>query len=180
VRWVEIVPREGGAQKYFAGTSTGLFSTDQLEGSTTQWEREGSEEIGNVVVTMMKARPLDGALYVATHGNGVYKTVIPDMENIVPEPDDGGLSIGPVYPNPFSDEVKISFTVPEDGTVRIRIYTATGQLIRTLIWGTQFAGTNAVIWDGLNESGYPVNTGMYICQMEYLDKRLSKKILYHN
>lgn len=180
VRWVEIIPRKGGAQKYFAGTSTGLFSTDQLKGSTTLWEREGSEEIGNVVVTMMKARPSDGALYVATHGNGVYKTAIPDMENIVPEPDDGGLSIGPVYPNPFSDKVKISFTVPEDGMVRIRIYTANAQLIRTLIWGTQFAGKNVVIWDGLNESGYPVNTGMYICQMEYSDKRLSKKILYYN
>ncbi len=179
VRWVTIVPVKGGESKYYAGTSTGLFSTEALRGSQTAWEREGPEEIGNVVVTMIKNRPSDGALYVATHGNGVYKTAVPDAELVMPEPGEGAISLGPVYPNPFHEQLHIPFEIPSDGTVRITIYTATGQLIRTLLWATQFAGKNIAVWDGLNEAGYPVNRGLYLCQMEYADKRLSEKIIYY-
>ncbi len=178
VRWVEIVPLADGTNEYFAGTSTGLFSSIGLKGAATLWKREGADEIGNVVVTMVKARTKDGALYVATHGNGVYKTHIPEVEYVVPEFTGDDLIIGPVYPNPFSEQTNISFTIPEDGTVRVRIYTTTGQLIRTLVWATQFAGKNTVMWDGLNESGYPVNRGVYICKLEYADKKLAEKILY--
>jgi len=178
IRWVEIVPLTGGTNEYFVGTSTGLFSSKVLNGAATQWKREGPDEIGNVVVTMVKARTEDGVLYVATHGNGIYKMIIPEMEHVVPENTGEDLTIGPVYPNPFYDRTNISFIIPEDGMVRIRIFTVTGQLIRTLLWATQFAGENTVTWDGLNESGHPVNRGMYICNLEYADKALSEKILY--
>ncbi len=179
VRWVEIVPIEGGMNKYLAGTSTGLFSTDVLKGMKTQWEREGPEEIGNVVVTMVKARASDGALYVATHGNGMYKTTIPEVEYVAPEQDEEGLSFGPVYPNPFSEKLFMPFVIPADGTVRISIYTVSGQLLRTILWGYQFAGKNIAIWDGLNESGYPVNSGLYIARLEYQDQRLAEKIVFY-
>ena len=127
----------------------------------------------------MKGRASDGTLYVATHGNGVYKAVIPDMEYVKPEQNENKLSFGPVYPNPFSGQVYIPFVIPEDGRVRINIYTVSGQLLRTLLQGTQFAGKNIAIWDGLNSSGYPVNTGVYICQLEYQNKRLSTKVILY-
>lgn len=178
IRWVEIVPLKGGVNEYFVGTSTGVFSTSALKGVATQWRHEGPDEIGNVVVTMLKARTVDGALYAATHGNGVYKIHIPEMEHVVPEITGDDLTLGPLYPNPFSDRLNISFVIPEDGPVRIKIFTTTGQLVRTLLWATQFAGENIVFWDGLNESGYPVNRGVYICKLEYANKALSEKIVY--
>jgi len=74
-RWAEIVPLNTGF-KVYVGTSIGLFSTGNLNGSNTCWEQEGKESIGNAVITMMDYRHSDGYMAIATHGAGVYTTMI--------------------------------------------------------------------------------------------------------
>ncbi|NBC17018.1 MAG: hypothetical protein GVY18_06840, partial [Bacteroidetes bacterium] len=80
VRWVDIL-RDGPQVIYFAGTSTGLYSTTQLIAGSTNWGQEGASTIGNVVVDMVQARQLpeanDGYVVVGTHGNGVYDAFYP-------------------------------------------------------------------------------------------------------
>ena len=71
VRWVDIV-----GESYYAGTSTGLYRADATLAGELTWVPEGVDEIGNVVVTMMKSRSADSVLYVGTHGNGVYSSSI--------------------------------------------------------------------------------------------------------
>ncbi len=71
VNWIEIV-KVNGRNLYFAGTSTGLYSTAFLNGMNTVWEQEGAESIGNAWVDMMDVRQLDGYMAVATHGTGMY------------------------------------------------------------------------------------------------------------
>jgi|GEM_PF-150388 len=68
VRWLAIL---GYNDKYFVGTSTGLYSTDALNGDQTIWVQENPGGIGNVVVPMVKTRD-DGMVAIATHGNGLY------------------------------------------------------------------------------------------------------------
>lgn len=68
VRWLAI---EGNSDRYYAGTSTGLYSTVTLNGESTVWTRESESGMGNVVVPMVRTRE-DGFVAVATHGNGVY------------------------------------------------------------------------------------------------------------
>ncbi len=68
VRWLAI---EGNSDKYYVGTSTGLYATRTLEGASTTWTQEDINGIGNVVVPMVRTRD-DGYVAVATHGNGVY------------------------------------------------------------------------------------------------------------
>lgn len=58
--------------RYFAGTSTGLYSTTTLNGTSTVWTQESSSDIGDVVVEHMVVRSTDGLVVVGTHGNGVY------------------------------------------------------------------------------------------------------------
>lgn len=58
---------------YYAGTSTGLYSTTKLNGSSTTWIQEAKDKIGTTVVSMIKARR-DGFIAAATHGNGVFTT----------------------------------------------------------------------------------------------------------
>lgn len=72
VRWLAYVPNDGNPL-YLAGTSAGLFSTSSLNGGNTVWEREGAESIGLAPVDMIKVRPIDGTIVVATHGNGVFE-----------------------------------------------------------------------------------------------------------
>ncbi|MYF99061.1 sulfatase-like hydrolase/transferase [Candidatus Poribacteria bacterium] len=70
------------------------------------------------------------------------------------------------YPNPFNPETWIPFRLADEVKVRIRIWTATGKLVRTLSLGKIPAGdytsqSQAVHWDGCNEKGESVSSGVY-------------------
>ena len=83
IRSVRIL---GDGDRFFAGTSTGVYSTDVLNGTGTMWVQENSPGLGNVVVEHMIVRENDGtALVVAgTHGNGVYSATFessPGLDN---------------------------------------------------------------------------------------------------
>lgn len=84
-RWAEIVPMSNG-MKVYVGTSIGLFSTGNLNGNTTCWEQEGTETIGNAVITMMDIRHEDGYMAIATHGSGVFAGNTHDLPKVAQAP----------------------------------------------------------------------------------------------
>jgi photosystem II stability/assembly factor-like uncharacterized protein len=67
-RWLAI---EGNNDRYYVGTSTGLYSTTTISGTSTTWTQEDPNGIGNVVVPMVRTRD-DGFVALASHGNGLY------------------------------------------------------------------------------------------------------------
>ncbi|WP_436515325.1 T9SS type A sorting domain-containing protein [Ekhidna sp. To15] len=83
----------GNDFSYFVGTSTGLYSTENLDGASTIWTREDESGIGSTVVEHMVTRE-DGLVVAATHGNGVYSAVVPFFDtdiavNSIDEPETG-------------------------------------------------------------------------------------------
>jgi hypothetical protein len=66
------------------------------------------------------------------------------------------------YPNPFNPETKISFTLKEAGEVMLAIYNVRGEIVRTLITGKLNAGAHMQVWDGRDNKGMTVPSGMYI------------------
>lgn len=78
VRWAALT-NNVNLPRYFVGTSTGLYSTTALTGTTTIWEQEGNNNIGNVVVSMVTIREVDGTVVAGTHGNGVYSYTAPTV-----------------------------------------------------------------------------------------------------
>lgn len=72
VRSVEIMPDGSGGNYYFLGTSVGLYMTQALDGDNTVWVQQASQTIGNVVVSNIEARPVEGMIMVSTHGNGTF------------------------------------------------------------------------------------------------------------
>ena len=70
------------------------------------------------------------------------------------------------YPNPFNPTTTIRYDLPKESRVRIVIYDALGQVIRQLIDGDQSAGYQLMVWDGRNEKGNSVASGMYFYQIE--------------
>jgi photosystem II stability/assembly factor-like uncharacterized protein len=72
VRSFEIIPDGNGGNYYFAGTSVGLFMTQFLDGDNTEWTQQSTDLIGEVVISWIRVRPIDGFIMVATHGNGVF------------------------------------------------------------------------------------------------------------
>jgi len=69
------------------------------------------------------------------------------------------------YPNPFNMETEIQYQLPEAGYVYLSIYNSLGQKIRTLVSRNQVAGRYATRWDGRDEQGRDVTSGIYICKL---------------
>lgn len=71
LRSATIIPAESGTI-YFIGTSTGLYSTQMLDGDQTTWGQEASNTIGNAVTEDLASRVSDGDVAAGTHGRGIF------------------------------------------------------------------------------------------------------------
>ncbi|MCK4716772.1 MAG: T9SS type A sorting domain-containing protein, partial [Candidatus Marinimicrobia bacterium] len=69
------------------------------------------------------------------------------------------------YPNPFNPTASIKYDLPREAMVRIIIYDIIGREVRTLVNEKQDAGYKSIIWDGRDNEGCMVTSGMYIYQM---------------
>lgn len=178
IRWAEIIPTQTGLL-FLVGTSVGLYSTSQLTGLSTLWIKESMEVLGSSVIPMMDYRPSDGRLAIATHGNGMFATNIADFKRLTFSGQAADrFEVGPVYPNPFQDDVAIQYELPNKGTVRIDIYTASGKLVKNLLLAKQFAGKNEVIWDGTNTAGTTVPNGIYFFTVRFQNTQRSGRLIF--
>ena len=71
----------------------------------------------------------------------------------------------PNFPNPFNPGTAIPLDVPSASHVRLVIYDATGQRIRTLVAGPMEAGSHLIRWDGLDADGHRVGSGAYFAHV---------------
>ncbi len=74
------------------------------------------------------------------------------------------------YPNPFNSETTISYALSFASDVTLEIYDLTGKKVRTLVQGYQSAGMHKVNWDGRDQNGKSVASGMYIYKVSLLKK----------
>jgi hypothetical protein len=68
-------------------------------------------------------------------------------------------------PNPFSPETRIAFDLPKAGQVELVIYGVDGRLIRWLVKDTREAGRHTASWDGRDDAGVKVGSGIYFYQL---------------
>ena len=71
------------------------------------------------------------------------------------------------YPNPFNPETTISYELPGEGVMTLKIHDITGKLIKTLANRRQGAGIHNTFWDGTDSGERPVASGIYICRIEF-------------
>jgi hypothetical protein len=71
-------------------------------------------------------------------------------------------------PNPFNSSTCIRYVLPQDGCLELVIYNLQGQLVRRLANGKQSAGIHTVNWNGRNESGRKLSSGIYFYQLKTL------------
>ena len=81
------------------------------------------------------------------------------------------------YPNPFNPDTKISFSLPEEQNIELIVYNLKGQKVKHLVSGQLSAGQHSVIWEGKNDNGKPVGSGLYFYKLRTEDKVLTKKML---
>jgi hypothetical protein len=88
-------------------------------------------------------------------------------------------SLDDSYPNPFNPTTTIKYSIAEHGQVTLKIYNAAGQLVRTLINESQapVQGGFSKVWNGMNEQGQPVASGVYFYQLTAKNFSQTKKMV---
>lgn len=81
------------------------------------------------------------------------------------------------YPNPFNPVTNISFTLPLTKTISLKIYNSLGQEIRTLINKQEYLeGSHTIQWDGTDDEGNPVASGVYVYKLIFGNFSQSKRM----
>jgi len=125
---------------------------------------------GNEIITfevnLAKGNPNDPMLFTKAPLRPGDKGYIPEV-----------YSLSQNFPNPFNPTTKFGFGLPEDADVRIRIYNILGQEVKTLVHNHLPAGYRFILWNGTDNYGRNVTSGVYIAVMESKDFRQVRKMV---
>ncbi|MFQ6032962.1 MAG: T9SS type A sorting domain-containing protein, partial [Candidatus Zixiibacteriota bacterium] len=107
----------------------------------------------------------------------IYLSEYTDVEDISEEEDiPKKYALFQNYPNPFNPQTSIQFDLPKDTEVRLTIYNILGQKVKTLVDERLRAGHKQVLWDGKNEKGKEVSSGIYFYRIQAGDFSETKKM----
>ena len=81
------------------------------------------------------------------------------------------------FPNPFTESTTIPYRVGEADVVRMEVFNVLGQRVRVLVNDEHEPGSHAVIWDGTNDEGVLVSSGMYFCTLEVGTFTATQKVI---
>jgi hypothetical protein len=81
------------------------------------------------------------------------------------------------YPNPFNPSVRIEYGVPSPARVLVQIWSVGGRLIRTVEDAERSMGMYAAEWNGKDEAGRDVSSGLYFCRLTVGKEVLTKKLM---
>jgi len=105
---------------------------------------------------------------------GVMPTDVPDGEL----PGARRLALHRNHPNPFNPRTTIAFELPSAGETRLAVYSASGRHVATLVEGTLDAGRHTVTWNGIDDAGRSVASGVYFFRLDSLgETRTGKGVL---
>ena len=97
---------------------------------------------------------------------GAFSSVRPDHFGLID-----------AFPNPCNPQTTIQYNLPEETVASLLIYDISGNEISTLVNQQNVAGFNTVVWNGMNDFGQPVASGVYVIQLQAKGFNQSKKIV---
>jgi len=112
-----------------------------------------------------------------------FKKGFIDIKTATDIKDENGIEVPTEYsllqnsPNPFNPSTKIQFELPKAGFARLSVYNVLGQTVRTLYEEKLLAGKHTVIFDGKDDNGSEIASGIYFYRLEAGDFTQSKKMI---
>jgi hypothetical protein len=106
-------------------------------------------------------------------GSGEIISGVDDENTIIPDE----FFVSQNYPNPFNPTTTFSYGLPSNSNVRIEIFNVLGQSVRVLLDDYQSAGYQSITWDGLDNSGSQVTSGVYFYKINAGEFNQTKKML---
>ncbi|NOZ57620.1 MAG: hypothetical protein GXO73_12625 [Calditrichaeota bacterium] len=88
------------------------------------------------------------------------------------------LGLYPAYPNPFNAATQLRVDLPRRGDLKILVFNTAGQKVRTLFNGRRGPGSFRFTWDGRDDAGQVLASGVYTCLLKFgAERRVRKMIL---
>jgi flagellar hook assembly protein FlgD len=81
------------------------------------------------------------------------------------------------YPNPFNNETIIKFNLRKPAEVSLTIYNILGQKVRTLVEGRSNAGSQTLSWDGKDDKGNDLSSGIYFYRLKAGELTETKRLV---
>ena len=145
--------------------------------------REGSESPDEMVLCSFLA-PISGGSFDGKISDGLVATLSGEVfatddwsGNLSSESVPAAFELSGNYPNPFNPETDIEFAIPHTGRVVLRIYDAKGRLVKTLENRDFIAGRHTSHWDGLDDRGLTVGSGVYFSRLSFGGSDLTRKMI---
>ncbi len=142
-----------GGQQNFWGPALAALDSDG-DGFTN------GEELQDPNGTWQPGQPLPGNPSLVTNPGDPNSK--PNTTSIVESKIPNGYKLLNNYPNPFNPSTRIAFEIPQEENVTLKIYNINGELVRTLLNNNLSAGRYEQIWNGKDEAGNYVVSGVYI------------------
>lgn len=117
---------------------------------------------------------IEDVLYYA-YSRSYIITGVEDTEELITTPQ--ALSLYQNFPNPFNPLTTISFDLPYTERVKLSIYDVQGRLVKTLVDESRLAGKHAVTWNGRNNRGTKVKSGVYFLRLDTVRGAQTRKIV---
>lgn len=139
------------------GLRTGTYYVGASHGCEGMWyNNQTSMETADLVSVIMPGETPNIDFYLSTE--------VENQEEITHRPSEFELHQN--YPNPFNPQTKIEYKLSKRGHVGLRIYNILGSKVRTLLDKDQPVGSYSVSWDGRNDAGQSVTSGVYLYRLE--------------
>ncbi|MFC1508971.1 FlgD immunoglobulin-like domain containing protein [Candidatus Omnitrophota bacterium] len=148
----------------------------QINGTSTYtWSFDGKKISYNLwaIWDTLQDNLATGSTYgVFNHYIVIYDFEPQTYEKItsVKETQPEGFAITGNYPNPFNPTTTIDISLPEAGQISLTVFNVNGQKIRELVSGFLTVGKHSVVWDGRDQNGKSVSSGVYITRLMMRDK----------
>jgi hypothetical protein len=176
-----FMPQSSPANRVWINDGTGAFTDSGLRlGGYSTWDaavgdfnQDGKTDIfiPNCVWQNYVFSPAPVQVWL----NTTPVTAVPDEGDVSPHP--GCIGLMDNYPNPFNPVTTIRFTLERPSTVRLTVHNTTGEKVRTLETAVRSPGEHAVVWDGRDDSGDSMSSGMYLYSLQTNDMSIQKKML---
>jgi len=171
---------------YHANTSSVYVAgSDGVESRAYLWR---STDLGNnwLEVPLNISDPIycmevanDGSIYLATPNAGVFK-----IDPILLEIESGDRPTAVLefrleqnYPNPFNQETTIHFYLSVNSLIHLEIFNMLGEHIRTIYHGNMHTGSHTFRWNGRNDAGALMSSGIYFVRLTGESDQQQKRII---
>ncbi|MGH7497206.1 MAG: FlgD immunoglobulin-like domain containing protein [bacterium] len=134
--------------------------------------------VQNASVTFIDNADTTRRFSALTDAAGFYQvgliTSVESNTNNLPD----NFELGQSFPNPFSSSTAIPYRLKRESHVRVTILDILGREVRKLVVGSQIAGSHNIFWDGRNNFGKRVASGIYLYKLQAGDESRVRKMIF--